>query len=477
MLFNSFVFAVFLPLVFAVYQLLPAQGRRVFLLAASYVFYCWAIPVYGVLILGSTLLDYVCGLWMGRAARPAARRAALTVSICGNLGLLFFFKYADFLGGNFFRLLNALGLPLDWAPLNLLLPVGISFYTFQTMSYTIQVYRRQIEPTRDVVSFALYVSFFPQLVAGPIERASDLLPQLLRDRRTTVEDVRAGLTRIVFGLFRKLVLADRFAILADRVYAAPDTWSTADAWMAAFAFFAQVYYDFAGYSDIAIGTARLFGVRLSENFRRPLLAASKAEFWGRWHLTLTAWLRDYLFNVLGGFRLGWKRGLLNGWIVLLLCGLWHGAAWNFVMWGAVEALALSGYYLWRHVARRRGWTIRSRPGVLSAGRLGSIALTLTVSSLCTVFFRSPDLGTVGAMARALAGLQHGDPWPMQWDVPFFAVLLGLCLAVEMLQEYTPLNARVKAWPAWVRMGLLAVVAALTALTAVSALTPYIYFQF
>jgi alginate O-acetyltransferase complex protein AlgI len=314
-------------------------------------------------------------------------------------------------------------------------------------------------------------------VAGPIERASDLLPQLLEYRRTTIEDIQVGLTRIVFGLFRKLVLADRFAIIVNRVYGAPDTWASVDAWVAVFAFFAQVYYDFAGYSDIAIGTARLFGVRLSENFRRPMLAASKAEFWSRWHLTLTTWLRDYLFNVLGGFRRGWKRALLNGWVVLLLCGLWHGAAWNFVLWGAVEALALSLYYFWRHFLKQRGYARKARPGVLSIGRLAGIAVTLTVSSLCTICFRSPDMGTVTAMVRALVGAQHGDVWPMQWDVPLFAALFGLCLGVEMLQEYAGVNKRIAGWPAWIRMALLAVLSIATLLLSVSSLTPYIYFQF
>jgi D-alanyl-lipoteichoic acid acyltransferase DltB (MBOAT superfamily) len=277
--FNSFVYAVFLPLVFLIHQVLPNRGRQVSLLIASYVFYCRAIPVYGYLILASTALDYLCGLWLGAARGTIVRRCALGVSVCGNLGLLFFYKYADFAGSNLYAVARWLGLTSgDWQALNLLLPVGISFYTFQTMSYTLQIYRRQIEPTRDLVAFALYVSFFPQLVAGPIERASNLLPQLLRFRRVTVEDIQSGLTDIAFGLFGKLVLADRFAIIANRVYASPDAWSTPDAWMATFAFFAQVYYDFASYSTIAIGSARLFGVRLSENFRRPMLAASKAEF-------------------------------------------------------------------------------------------------------------------------------------------------------------------------------------------------------
>ena len=344
MLFNSFTYAVFLILVFCAYQRLGLRGRQVFLLVASYVFYCWETPIYGTLLAISTVLDFSCGLGLARAEKPWARRLILLASLCGNLGLLGFFKYGDFIAANVAGLRQWLGFETAWTPMRLILPVGISFYTFQTMSYTIQLYRRQVPPTRDFVAFSLFVSFFPQLVAGPIERASHLLPQLLVYQRVTWDDIAAGLTRIVFGFFRKLVLADRFAILVDAVFANPEGYSPLTAWSAVLVFSAQIYFDFSGYSDIAIGSARLFGIRLSENFRRPLFAVSVADFWNRWHLTLTGWLRDYLFYPLGGFRKGGGRALLNGMTVLLLCGLWHGASWHFVLWGAFHGVLLAFHF-------------------------------------------------------------------------------------------------------------------------------------
>jgi len=475
MLFNTYTYAVYLPLVFLLYLALPLRGRQAMLLAASYVFYCWETPVYGTLLLISTVLDYSCGLIMARCVGRAARRIVLTASICGNLGLLGFFKYGDFFAGNFAGLGRLLGFDTHWEPMGFILPVGISFYTFQTMSYTIQLYRRQIEPCRDLLSFALFVSFFPQLVAGPIERASHLLPQLQVYHHVKLHDLASGATRIVFGLFRKMVLADRFSIIVDRVFANPEDFPTFTVWIGVLAFWGQIYFDFAGYADIAIGSARLFGIRLTENFRRPLLSRSIADFWARWHITLTSWLRDYLFNPMGGFRKGAVRTAAHGVVVLVLCGLWHGAAWHFVLWGAYEALLLVGYYSWRGLRRKLLGRRKQKDNMPLL--IGSVALVFACHSLAAVFFRAPDMSVARRMFRCMLGRHAAAGLPNEWIVWIYTALLLTWLVIEFMQEYMGLNERIRRLPWRLRafgMGLLIVV---ITITATNLTAPYIYFQF
>ena len=475
MLFNSFTYAVFLLLVFGTYLRLGLRGRQVFLLLASYVFYCWEAPIYGTLLAISTLLDYVCGLGLGQAEKPWSRRLILLASVFGNLGMLGFFKYGDFFIHNAVGIGRLLGYEIGWMPRHIILPVGISFYTFQTMSYTIQLYRRQIQPTSDFVGFALYVSFFPQLVAGPIERASHLLPQLMTYQRPTLEDIGAGLTRILFGLFRKMVLADRFAILVDAVYSNPEGFSPLTVWTSLLAFSAQIYFDFAGYSDIAIGSARLFGIRLTENFRRPLFAVSVADFWNRWHLTLTGWLRDYLFYPLGGFRKGGGRALFNGIFVLLLCGLWHGASWHFVLWGGFHGFLMAAYYLWRFLRKKIGLKPQGRR--VSVGIVLSTLFTFFCTSFSTLFFRSPDVPFAGRMLKIMFG-RGPEPAPAtQWMLWGYLGLVLIVMLVEFAQEFLDLNDRIHRWPWPLRVAGLALVVALLILLSVNNSAPYIYFQF
>ena len=476
MLFNTYTFAVFLCLVFGIYLVLPLRGRQVFLLAASYIFYCWEKPIYGLLLATSTCLDYVCGLWMGRLHHGHRRRLVLLLSLVGNLGLLGFFKYGDFIGANLAGLGQLLGFDTHWKAMGFILPVGISFYTFQTMSYSIQVYRRQMDPTRDFVAFALYVSFFPQLVAGPIERANRLLPQLQVYHQIRGEDIAAGTRRIIFGLFRKVVIADRLGILVDMFFENPDGFSTATAWIVMPVFFGQIYFDFAGYAEIAIGTARLFGIRLTENFCRPLVAVSIGDFWNRWHITLTSWLRDYVFYPLGGFRKGGARALLNGWIVFLLCGLWHGARWNFVVWGGYHAVLISIYFSWRFLKKRLG--IKRATG----RRLGivltmSTMVTFCFSSFNAIFFRSSTLAGIRHMCAVLLGRHAGADLATPWYAWAFLIMMGAILAFEALQEYTAMNARLRRVHWSVRAAGLTVVAVITLLIAVNNSAPYIYFQF
>ncbi len=478
MWFNTYTYAVFLVLVWLLYMGLPLRGRQVMLLGASYVFYCWETPVYGILLLLSTMLDYSAGLLIQSSESRGRRMAFLACSLTGNLSLLGFYKYGDFLGQNFCGLGRLLGFDCHWAPMNFILPAGISFYTFQTMSYALQVYRRQLPATRDFIDFAVYVSFFPQLVAGPIERATNLLVQLQVFQRVKMEDVAYGLTRIVFGLFRKVVIADRLAILADAVYNNPGQFPTGVVWLGVFAFTGQIYFDFAGYSDIAIGSARLFGIRLTENFNRPLLARSIADFWNRWHMTLTGWLRDYLFYPLGGFRKGGPRAALNGAIVLLLCGLWHGAAWHFVAWGGYHAVLLTAYYFWVFARKRLG--LRSRPpppGTVTWTLVLSVAFTYFLNGVGVVFFRARDLATAGSMFRIMAGFPSADAAPLQWYAWLFLGIIVLWLAIEFCQEYLGLNDRIKRLPWWLRAAGMTLLAVVTLLAAVNRQTPYIYFQF
>ena len=475
MLFATYTFAVFLAAVWLLHLALPLRGRQIMLLAASYLFYCWDTPVYGILIFASTLLDYLVGLGLARTENPRGRKALLGCSLLGNLGMLGFFKYGDFLGANLVGLGHLLGFAGHWEPMGFILPVGISFYTFQTLSYSIDVYKRQLPAERNLWTFALYVCYFPQLVAGPIERAPHLLPQLCEQHPVLLENLVAGAKRILTGLFLKLVVADRLGILVDAVFAAPGTHSTGTTWLALVAFAGQIYFDFASYASIAIGASRLFGIRLRENFHRPLVSASIADFWNRWHMTLTRWFHDYVFLPLGGFRKGGRRAILNATTVLVLCGLWHGARWNFVFWGAYHALLLTGYYLWKFYRKRRG---RRAPKNASAWVVGlSVAATFFCNVVGLVFFRSPDVATIGKIFRAGVGLHDGPVAPFGWPLGGFGLILALWLGIEAWQEYGGLNekwARVP-WP--VRAAAWGLLVAATYLGAVNQQAPYIYFQF
>ena len=475
MLFATYTFAVFLAAVWLLHLALPLRGRQIMLLAASYLFYCWDTPAYGILIFASTLLDYLVGLGLARTENPRGRKALLGCSLLGNLGMLGFFKYGDFLGANLVGLGHLLGFAGHWEPMGFILPVGISFYTFQTLSYSIDVYKRQLPAERNLWTFALYVCYFPQLVAGPIERAPHLLPQLCEQHPVLLENLVAGAKRILTGLFLKLVVADRLGILVDAVFAAPGTHSAGTTWLALVAFAGQIYFDFASYASIAIGASRLFGIRLRENFHRPLVSASIADFWNRWHMTLTRWFHDYVFLPLGGFRKGGRRAILNATTVLVLCGLWHGARWNFVFWGAYHALLLTGYYLWKFYRKRRG---RRAPKNASAWVVGlSVAATFFCNVVGLVFFRSPDVATIGKIFRAGVGLHDGPVAPFGWPLGGFGLILALWLGIEAWQEYGGLNekwARVP-WP--VRAAAWGLLVAATYLGAVNQQAPYIYFQF
>ena len=477
MLFATYTYAVFLAVVLPLYALLPLRGRQILLLVASYVFYCWETPVYGILIFASTFLDYLVGLGLARTENPRGRKALLGCSLVGNLGMLGFFKYGDFLGANLVGLGHLLGFEGHWAPMGFILPVGISFYTFQTLSYSIDVYKRQLPAERDLWTFALYVCYFPQLVAGPIERAPHLLPQLCVKHPLLLENLVAGLKRILTGLFLKLVVADRLGILVDSVFAAPGNHSALATWLALVAFAGQIYFDFASYASIAIGSARLFGVNLRENFHRPLVSASIADFWNRWHMTLTRWFHDYVFLPLGGFRKGGTRAALNAAVVLVLCGLWHGARWNFVFWGAYHAGLLTVYYAWKFYQKRHRRRARAPKGGFTWGIGISVAATFVCNIVGLIFFRSPDLATIGKIFRGCVGLHDGAVAPLNWTLGGFGLIMFLWLAIEGWQEYGGLNEKWARLPWPVRAAAWGLLVAATYLGAVSQQAPYIYFQF
>ncbi len=338
MSFTTPAFVLFFLVFLWLWPNLRGRPRQVFLLAASYLFYaCWSAPLL-LLLIGSTVLDYTVAGALGRSDDPQRRRLLLGLSLAGNLGVLGFFKYYNFFADSAAAGLQALGLHVDAPTLAIVLPVGISFYTFQTLGYTIDVYRRQLAPCRSPLDFALYVAFFPQLVAGPIERAGHLLPQLA-DPDARRADL-SGWGLIAIGAFKKVVIADNLAPLVDVVYADPEhAWPLA-LWFATYAFALQIYCDFSGYSDIAVGVARLLGFDLIQNFRAPYAALGPAELWRRWHISLSLWLRDYLYVPLGGNRGGPWLTARNLLLTMLLGGLWHGAAWNFVLWGAWHGLLL-----------------------------------------------------------------------------------------------------------------------------------------
>jgi alginate O-acetyltransferase complex protein AlgI len=469
MLFNSLDYLNFFVAVVWLYFVLSHRYRVWLLLAASYVFYMWWKPSYAVLILASTLVDYLAGLRIAATSSAQSRRAWLWFSLVTNLGMLFTFKYWGF----FWRGVEDLGVPIAMPALDVLLPIGISFYTFQSLAYTIDVYRNEQEPERHFGRFALYVAFFPQLVAGPIERASRLLPQIDREKQLDWARVGSGLQRICWGLFKKMVIADRLAIYVDSIWADPSGHGAAAHLLAAYAFTFQIYCDFSGYTDIAIGSARVLGFDLVENFRRPFFAASTREFWRRWHISLSTWLRDYLYVSLGGSRRGITRTYANLLITMLLGGLWHGASWTFVLWGAVHGLLL--------VAGRASEGLRDalwhRLGALEVLRrpLG-IAITFHIVVAAFAIFRAP---AVADLWRALEAAASGWGSAAIDPTVLAPAALGLVVlvVVQLLQESDRLEPLYRALPRPVRWSTWYAVVFVTVALGVTDANQFIYFRF
>ncbi len=354
MSFNSFSYLTLLILVVPLYYILPHRFRIYLIILASYYFYCAWKPIYGVLILFSTLLDYFMAIFIYKHRKNKKRKKLfLLASIFGNLGILFYFKYTNFAIDVFNSLLGVMGRkPLNFS-LHVILPIGISFYTFQTLGYTIDVYRNKIKPCKDIRTMLAFVSFFPQLVAGPIEKASDLMPQLEARHNLSFKNINDGIFRILWGLFKKMVIADRlYAIAYPTLFLKCDLPPTKLVLSTLF-LTVVIYADFSAYTDIAIGSAKLLGIKLSENFNFPYLATNISEFWNKWHMTLTRWIKEYVFTPLGGIsKKTWKTSI-NLIFTMFLIGLWHGANYNFVLWGILQGIALVIYFFWRTKIFRR----------------------------------------------------------------------------------------------------------------------------
>ena len=381
MIFTTFQFLVFFVVLFPLYFVLPKSWRHPLLLAASYYFYMCSIPWYITVIIAITLIDFFAGIKIEEAQSRRTRRIYLVVSIICNFGLLFALKYAGFFANNINDVLG-LGLPV----LRFVLPLGISFHTFQAVSYTVEVYRGRVPAERDLFKYALYVAFFPQMVAGPIERPYNLLPQFHTDHPLNFENVKSGLRIALWGLFKKVVVADLLAPAVATVYAQPRQYSGPILILATFFFAVQIYCDFSGYSDIAIGIARMMGYRLMINFRQPYFAKSIGEFWHRWHISLSTWFRDYLYIPLGGNRVAKSRYFANVLVVFLLSGLWHGANWTFAIWGGLHGL----YLVFGAISAPLRNQVKASLGLDPSGRLTSFLQMSTTFALVTVawvFFR------------------------------------------------------------------------------------------
>lgn len=437
--FNSLDFAIFLPIVFAVYWLIGSQNRKtqnLFLLAASYLFYGWWDWRFLFLILISSIADYCIGLKMATTEGQRARRGLLVSSLGINLGLLCVFKYYNFFITGFVDAFSVFGKELPIQGLDIILPVGISFYTFQTLSYTIDIYREKIRPTRDVVEFFTFVAFFPQLVAGPIERAADLLPQFKKERIFDPVLASDGLRQILWGLFMKVAVADNCAVIANQVFDSPASYPGSVLALGTFFFAIQIYGDFAGYSNIAIGTSRLFGFRLKQNFAFPYFSRDIAEFWRRWHISLTSWFRDYVYIPLGGNRGSTFFNYRNILAVFLISGFWHGANWTFIFWGLIHTLFfLPLVFFNRHKHHTdsvaMGKVLPSFPDVLK------ISLTFILVCFSWIFFRAESLGEGFDYALRMISTFHHTPGQFlafidDCDEPF--TLLVFMILVEWFQR-------------------------------------------
>jgi len=477
MLFNSFQYLLFFPVVCLVYFTIPFRWRTAFLLLASYYFYmCWRWQ-YIILIMVQTEINFLCGLRMEHARTQAGRRALLLTAIILSLALLFFFKYYNFANdalGSWFAFLHA---PYHVPRLNIVLPIGISFHTFQTLSYIIDLYRGKIPVERSFIKFALFVSFFPLLVAGPIERANRLLPQLERTNHFDVDRLTSGLKLMLWGFFKKVVIADRLAEYVNQIYPHPADYSGATLMLASYFFAFQIYCDFSGYTDIAIGSARVLGYDLMKNFNLPLLARSPSDFWQRWHISLSTWFRDYVYFPLGGNRASTARWAFNIMVVFGLSGLWHGANWTFPIWGLLNGAFLLltigvGPYAGR-LCRHCGLPHR-------AIVLLQVVVTFHLLLLARIFFRAGSLrDALIIVQRIFTDLAS----PVYLGYSSVGALLGLALSVMLLviqwlqyNNRLPLNLSPVRVPALLRWsGYLAMLLAISVLGKSG--NDFIYFQF
>lgn len=485
MLFNSFEFLIFFPLVVGLYFAIPQRFRWMFLLAASYYFYMAWKAEYVLLIMASTIIDYYAALRMGATPEKSKRKKYLVLSAIANLGLLFSFKYFNFFSDATREILANANIFYDSPALSILLPVGISFYTFQTLSYTIDVYRGVRIPERHLGIFALYVSFFPQLVAGPIERSTRLLPQFRQAKTFDIERVLSGLRLMLWGFFKKLVIADRLAVYVNEVYNNPGDYTGAPVILATYFFAFQIYCDFSGYSDIAIGAARVMGYDLMENFRRPYFAKSIGEFWKRWHISLSTWFKDYLYISLGGNRVSRWRWYYNVLIVFLLSGLWHGANWTFLTWGGLHGIYLILSHRTARV-RERLCQLTGLSALPEFHKFIKVFVTFHLVLLAWVFFRSNSVSDALTHLNSMLSLNasglaaaFGKPTAAAGWIEM-AIACG-AMAVLLIEHVIGRKQRIGqylgAQPRWARWGAYQAIIVVILLFGVFSHAEFIYFQF
>ncbi|MEL6986566.1 MAG: MBOAT family O-acyltransferase [Bacteroidota bacterium] len=427
MLFNSFEFAIFLPLVFLLYWYVFKEQLRIqnlFLVGVSYLFYGWWDYRFLSLIIFSSLIDYSIGRYLSKTEEKRKRKWLLALSLVFNLGFLGFFKYYNFFVDSFIDAFAAMGVTLQASTLKIILPVGISFYTFQTLSYTIDVYRKKLEASKDPIAFFAYVSFFPQLVAGPIERATNLLPQFYKDRTFNYDLAKDGVRQILWGMFKKVVVADTCATHVNFIFENSDTMPSGVLFFGALLFAFQIYGDFSGYSDIAIGTAKLFGFNLMTNFRYPYFSRDIAEFWRRWHISLSTWFRDYLYIPLGGSRGGTSMKVRNTFIIFIVSGFWHGANWTFIVWGALNAI----YFLPLLLLKQN----RKNLDVVAQGKLfpnlrevWQMLITFFITVLAWIFFRAENVSHALQYLKDVLSFEGGlgSIWSFSNAIPVIILML------------------------------------------------------
>ena len=443
MLFNSIEFAIFLPIVFLFYWFVFDYAikrsryqltlQNAFVVLASYVFYGWWDWRFLLLIAITSFCSWGSGLLIGRVKDKSRAKAWMWANILLNIGILAMFKYYDFFVTEFAQLFNVSS---DGLLLKVILPVGISFYTFQALSYSIDVYREKLEPTKDIVAFFAFISFFPQLVAGPIERATNLLPQFLKRREFDYDTAVDGMRQILWGLFKKIVVADNCAVYVDQVFSTYTEQSGSTLLLAAIFFTFQIYGDFSGYSDIAIGTAKLFGIKLMRNFNVPYFSRDIAEFWRRWHISLTTWFRDYVYIPLGGSRVSKAKIVRNTFVIFLLSGFWHGANWTFIVWGAYHALLFLPLIL---TGKNRKYTNQVAEGIFlpTLKEAGQILLTFFLAVIGWIIFRAESIGQAweymcgmfqfGTFKASYRFFTLHDIWPAN-------IFVMLMLLVEWIQR-------------------------------------------
>ena len=393
MLFNSIDFAIFLPIIFVLYWFVTNKNLKLqntLIVLSSYIFYGWWDWRFLSLIIFSTIVDYLIGISLSKQENQNKRKILLWTSILVNLGFLGFFKYYNFFLDNFITAFSFFGTEINANSLNIILPVGISFYTFQTLSYTIDVYKQKLEPTYDFIAFSAFVSFFPQLVAGPIERATNLLPQFYKKRHFDYSKAVDGMRQILWGLFKKIVIADNCAHYANIIFNNSSEYSGSTLVLGAIFFTFQIYGDFSGYSDIAIGTSRLFGFNLKQNFAFPYFSRDIAEFWRRWHMSLSTWFRDYLYIPLGGSRVGTWNKIRNVFIIFLVSGFWHGANWTFIIWGALNALYFLPILLTNNNRNNLNIVAQSK-NLPSIKEFLLMSITFGLTVFAWIFFRAENI--------------------------------------------------------------------------------------